>query len=1714
MAFKAPYGSHNFLGNFVDDAAALIFIKAVRFDSTKDGFGNPEEGMWYSNTTTHMPRYYNGTSWEDMGGGGTGNVVGPSGATNEGIVRFNGTTGELIQNSSVIIGDDGYVSIPSGQKYKINGVNLSATDVGAEPTLTKGNLTELNSDILNITGGTGSVIGGGTSIQINKASASQDGYLGKNDWSIFNSKEPAQSKGSISSGTASAINISNGSSSTVGPNVSISINKASVSQDGYLGKNDWSTFNSKENVLTFQNSITRSVNTINLVNDSTSPGNTKFYGTNSGGTKGWYDFSVSPAGSDGYVQYNNNGVMGGANPLYWDDYNGNLGIGTTSPAGRLHVVGQPGTGSGSGGDLIYTVSGSGGITYRVHKFTSLGTTSIVLPAGITSVEYLVVAGGGGGGTFGGGGAGGVIYGTLSVSSGSYSVTVGDGGAGANGSGNAYGTTGNNSVFSTITSHGGGGGGYWGASGGTNGLSGGSGGGGGGCDSGSGGSGGTPTSGEGNTGGSGSGSGSYTAVGGGGGGAGATGQSGTANVKGGDGGIGISSSISGTTTYYGGGGGGGCTNETTVGSGGGGGGGNGVYNSGANPAVAGTSNTGGGGGGGWGAGYAGRKGGSGIVIVRYAITPPGGQSIIDCNLGVGTSDLDGTPAIGRLTVQSSYGVGASNIFVGRNSSSVNVITIDSYGYVNIGAASTKTGKINFLGTTSGTVGLTVADAAGSWTLTLPTTGGTNGWYLQTNGSGVTTWAAASGSTAPGGSNGHVQFNSSSSFGGDAAHFWDNTNKRLGIGCTDPNNALEISANATALGQISSFGTGVIPALAIQGGRGTRAVSTPVQSGDAIGTIYFCGVYQNNTPAGYAGAYINAAASENWSASAVGSNIQFFTTAKTTTTRVERIRIIDSGSIGIGCTDPVQKLEVSADASVYQVISAYGTTSASGLILYKGRGSRAAKTPVLSGDSLGTIYFGGVYQNNTAEFSSTYISGLASENWASGAVGSELRFYTTAKTTGSVLERIRITDAGALQVGLVSGATGKINLLGTTSGVVSLTVADTAGSWTMTLPAAVPAVTGYVLSATTAGICSWVAQSGGGAPTGASYWTSTAESGLSNETNIGALTTGLLKISVSGGVATPSTASSGTDYEPPVTKTNLTETSSSILTISNGTGAVIGASPVTIQVKKASSSQDGYLAKGDWYTFNSKEPAVTKGNLTETNSSIFIFGGTTTNNVIGSGTTIQVKKASALQDGYLGKNDFATFSAGAHSPVTLNASAITGGLSLSTQELSFRAATDSLDGYLKHSDWTTFNNKQNTLSFYNLSEVTSGVLTITGGPSSVVTNAVTIQVKKASVSQDGYLGKDNWATFNAKEPALTKGNLTETSSSILIFSGSTTNNVIGTGTAIQIKKASASQDGYLGKNDFATFSASTHSPVTLSASAVTGGLSLSTQELSFRAADTTYDGYLKSSDWDTFNGKQNALTPGDISSGTASVIEITNGNNSTIGPNVTIAINKASASLDGYLGKDDWSLFNGKQDVITKYDLSETSSGILSITGGTDSVLTNDVTIAVQKASAAQDGYLGKDNWATFNGKLTSPMTTNGDLIARIGGVADRLGIGSTGQVLTVAAGLPAWADPAAGTQITQGDTKVYVKDTGSDGYMAVVTDGTEKMRVTPAGYVGIGVEAPTSMLDVAGSVEISSNQWYYVGDPLTDGSWRMGLENVEFIIQKRITGLWVTKGTFA
>jgi hypothetical protein len=143
------------------------------------------------------------------------------------------------------------------------------------------------------------------------------------------------------------------------------------------------------------------------------------------------------------------------------DSNGNVGIGTGSPDASLHVIAVAAPG-GTGGDSIYDIT-ENGVSYRVHKFTTVGAATFTPPAGVTSVEVLVVAGGGAAGdgvpghwTGSTGGGGGVLYGTLDVSTGPKNVVVGAGGNGVNAGSGGNGA--NSSFDTTYVANGGGGGG--------------------------------------------------------------------------------------------------------------------------------------------------------------------------------------------------------------------------------------------------------------------------------------------------------------------------------------------------------------------------------------------------------------------------------------------------------------------------------------------------------------------------------------------------------------------------------------------------------------------------------------------------------------------------------------------------------------------------------------------------------------------------------------------------------------------------------------------------------------------------------------------------------------------------------------------------------------------------------------------------------------------------------------------------------------------------------------------------------------------------------------------------------------------------------------------------------------------------------------------------------------------------------------------------------
>lgn len=118
------------------------------------------------------------------------------------------------------------------------------------------------------------------------------------------------------------------------------------------------------------------------------------------------------------------------------------------------------------------------------------------------------------------------------------------------------------------------------------------------------------------------------------------------------------------------------------------------------------------------------------------------------------------------------------------------------------------------------------------------------------------------------------------------------------------------------------------------------------------------------------------------------------------------------------------------------------------------------------------------------------------------------------------------------------------------------------------------------------------------------------------------------------------------------------------------------------------------------------------------------------------------------------------------------------------------------------------------------------------------------------------------------------------------------------------------------------------------------------------------------------------------------------------------------------------------------------------------------------------YYTGSAWANVDSTgMTNPMTTTGDTIySSSGSTPARLGIGSTGNVLTVAGGVPTWAAPAGGgatsyTLLNSGGTALSGVSTltvsGLSGYNTLLVYLAPDVGITSADFFRIRINSDTS-----------------------------------------------------
>jgi hypothetical protein len=132
--------------------------------------------------------------------------------------------------------------------------------------------------------------------------------------------------------------------------------------------------------------------------------------------------------------------------------------------------------------------------------------------------------------------------------------------------------------------------------------------------------------------------------------------------------------------------------------------------------------------------------------------------------------------------------------------------------------------------------------------------------------------------------------------------------VGLGTTTPVALLSLLGTNPSM-RIENYSNtvGDSPNFNFYSGRGTASTPLATRSGDNLGQFAASGYTGSGFP-GSSKVKVSFVATENWSPTSNGTAMTFATTANGTTARAERMRIDNTGNVGIGTTTPDQLLTV--------------------------------------------------------------------------------------------------------------------------------------------------------------------------------------------------------------------------------------------------------------------------------------------------------------------------------------------------------------------------------------------------------------------------------------------------------------------------------------------------------------------------------------------------------------------------------------------------------------------------------------------------------------------------------------------------------------------------------------------------------------------------------------------------------------------------------------
>jgi trimeric autotransporter adhesin len=202
------------------------------------------------------------------------------------------------------------------------------------------------------------------------------------------------------------------------------------------------------------------------------------------------------------------------------------------------------------------------------------------------------------------------------------------------------------------------------------------------------------------------------------------------------------------------------------------------------------------------------------------------------------------------------------------------------------------------------------------------------------------------------------------------------------------------------------------------RGTQAAPSAVQNGDLLLSLAGQGGYNSSGNYQY-GAALDMRAEENFSGTAAGTMVRFFTASLASSTLTEKMRITANGNVGIGQTSPTAKLDVGGSLVVSGSITTWGTSTgayaATSAALATPAGSFWNPTNTSNTDGAGSFVVPTV--RNAAATNQRFYLGSVSNT---GGYSPEI---VLGQQTGATAyaERIRISASGAIGIGTTSPQT---------------------------------------------------------------------------------------------------------------------------------------------------------------------------------------------------------------------------------------------------------------------------------------------------------------------------------------------------------------------------------------------------------------------------------------------------------------------------------------------------------------------------------------------------------------------------------------------------------------------------------------------------------------------------------------------------------------------